>query len=189
MLLQYVLLGLIKLRPSVSGYELKSIIDRSTGYFFSASLSQIYPALKYLHAKGFVTYKEEPLTGRQDRKVYTITGKGIEELQSWLTEPLEFAFSMMSFQKFLLQLTFMGSVDKERVLAYLRAGLEHYTREKNEFTAENLSVEKNYIDKDQEDSKKHLIIWQHEFEYILQEINLRINWIKSTIESIENENF
>ncbi len=189
MLLQYVLLGLIRLRPSVSGYELKSIIDKSTGYFFSASLSQIYPALKYLHGKGFVTFKEEPLTGKQDRKVYTITRKGKEELQAWLTEPLEFTFSMTSFQKFLLKLTFMGSVDKERILTYLRAGLEHYTREKNEFTAENLSVEENYIDKDQEDSKKHLALWQHEFEYILKEINLRINWIKNTIESIENETF
>lgn len=187
MLLQYVLLGLIKLRPSVSGYELKSIIDKSTGYFFSASLSQIYPALRYLYEKGFVTFKEEPLVGKQDRKVYTITGTGRDELQAWLTEPVEFTFSMISFQRFLLKLTFMGSLDKELILAYLRAGLDHYTREKNEFAAENLSVEENYIDKNQEDSNKQLALWQHEFDYILQEIQLRINWIKNAIEGIENE--
>ncbi|MBP7736867.1 MAG: PadR family transcriptional regulator [Spirochaetes bacterium] len=187
MVLHHVLLGLIKLRPSVSGYELKSIIDKSTGYFFTASLSQIYPALKHLHNNGFVTFKEEPLVGKQDRKVYTITRKGKDELQAWLAEPMEFTFSMMSFQKFLLKLTFMGSADRERILAYLRAGLDHYTREKNEFTAENLSVEENYIDKEQEDSGMHLLLWQHEFEYILKEIQMRINWIKNTIERIENE--
>jgi len=188
MLLRYILLGLIKLRPSVSGYELKSIIDKSTGYFFSASLSQIYPALKHLHEEGFVTFKEEPLVGKQDRKVYTITRKGKDELHTWLAEPMEFAFSMMSFQRFLLKLTFMGSLDKDQILAYLHAGLEHYTREKNEFTAEHLSIEENYIDKGQEDSKKQILLWRHEFEYLLKEINLRINWIKNTIETIEAEN-
>ena len=39
MKLHNVLLGLIKLRPSVLGYELKTIITKSTQYFFSAFLN------------------------------------------------------------------------------------------------------------------------------------------------------
>lgn len=187
MLLKYVLLALIKLRPAVSGYELKTIIDRSTGYFFSASLSQIYPALKDLNDKGYITYREEPLTGRQDRKVYTITEKGLEYLHDWLLEPPDFSFSMMSFQKFLLKLTFMGPIDKKDILAYLYTGLEHYTKEKKEFMDENLTIEENYLDKKQKDSKAYLSIWKHEFEYIIEENELRINWIKKTIKRIESQ--
>jgi len=177
-MLQNVLIALIKLRPAVSGYELKAIIDKSTGYFFSATLSQIYPALKILFENGYVQFKEEPLVGKQDRKVYTLTESGEQRLREWLTEPFEFSFSLMNFQRFLLKFTFMGSLEEEKLIAYLQTGLNYYEKEKKEFVARNLTVEREYLDKNSPDHESFIMLWQEEYNYILKEIDLRIDWIK-----------
>ena len=58
------LLGLLSLGP-MSGYDIRQLIPRSIGHFWSESYGQIYPGLKRLSAAGFVEKKTE----RQKRKV------------------------------------------------------------------------------------------------------------------------
>lgn len=87
MRLRDVVLGLVHLHPGATDYELKATIDESTGYFFSASLSQIYPALKELTDSGLLTFTVAELVGKQDRKMYTITPVGGAELERLLTHP------------------------------------------------------------------------------------------------------
>ena len=43
----YVILGMLGWRP-MSGYEIKSIVDKSTRFFWAASYGQIYPELRRL---------------------------------------------------------------------------------------------------------------------------------------------
>jgi PadR family transcriptional regulator, regulatory protein AphA len=78
----YVILGMLGWRP-MSGYEIKSIVDRSTRFFWAASYGQIYPELRRLEAAGLIEGKPSP-QGERKRNVYRLTPAGRKELRSWL---------------------------------------------------------------------------------------------------------
>ncbi len=78
----YVILGMLGWRP-MSGYEIKSIVDRSTRFFWAASYGQIYPELRRLSAAGLIEGEARPQGGRK-RNVYRLTRAGRRELRSWL---------------------------------------------------------------------------------------------------------
>ena len=67
----YVILGMLGWRP-MSGYEIKSIVDNSTRFFWAASYGQIYPELRRLVAAGLIDGKASPQGGRR-RNVYRLT--------------------------------------------------------------------------------------------------------------------
>jgi PadR family transcriptional regulator AphA len=78
----YVILGMLGWRP-MSGYEIKSLVDKSTRFFWAASYGQIYPELRRLSAAGLIEGKASPQGGRR-RNVYRLTPAGRRELQAWL---------------------------------------------------------------------------------------------------------
>jgi DNA-binding PadR family transcriptional regulator len=79
----YVILGMLSWRP-MSGYEIKSLVDRSTRFFWAASYGQIYPELRRLSAAGLIEGKADPHGGRR-RNVYRLTSAGRRELEAWLS--------------------------------------------------------------------------------------------------------
>lgn len=84
----YSILGILSSGPK-SGYDIKKTIERSIGHFWAESYGQIYPTLKLLIDEGLITMEEEDHIGKLDRKVYSITYQGMEELLGWLSEPVE----------------------------------------------------------------------------------------------------
>ena len=82
MSLENILLGC--LTAPASGYDLKAYFDTRIRPFWSAELSQIYPALKRLESRGLLTSRTEPSKKGPARKVYTRTAKGREALIRWL---------------------------------------------------------------------------------------------------------
>lgn len=74
-------------REELSGYDLKRLMERPLGYFWSAKHSQIYPELARLEADGFVTHRVVEQQGKPDKKVFAITAEGREALKAWVTEP------------------------------------------------------------------------------------------------------
>jgi len=77
-----VVLGLLSLGPR-SGYDIKTVVDRSTRFFWAASYGQIYPELKRLEEEGLVEGEDQPNGGR-NRRVYSLTAAGREALHDWL---------------------------------------------------------------------------------------------------------
>ncbi len=57
------LLGLLSLEP-MSGYDIRQMISRSIGYFWSESYGQIYPGLKRLAAEGLVVKEDGARKGK-----------------------------------------------------------------------------------------------------------------------------
>ena len=55
----YVILGMLGWRP-MSGYEIKSIVDKSTRFFWAASYGQIYPELRRLSEAGLIKGEASP---------------------------------------------------------------------------------------------------------------------------------
>src|SRR5690242_20883770 len=82
-----VILGMLSWRP-MSGYEIKSLVDKSTRNFWTASYGQIYPELRRLSAAGLIEGKAEPRGGRR-RNVYRLTPAGRRELETWLGSDAE----------------------------------------------------------------------------------------------------
>jgi DNA-binding PadR family transcriptional regulator len=87
-MLEFAILGLLQQSP-MHGYELRKELAQLLGGLRSISFGSLYPALKRLHAAGYITTaapdpKEPrpadapPLTGRRGKVVYTITAEGKE---------------------------------------------------------------------------------------------------------------
>ncbi|CAN5122364.1 PadR family transcriptional regulator [soil metagenome] len=73
---------------SGSGYELARRFDRSIGYFWSATHQQIYRTLRTMEGGGWVHVTPVAQQGRPDKKVYTVSESGRDELARWIAEPL-----------------------------------------------------------------------------------------------------
>lgn len=86
-MLKYILLGFIWQKPS-TGYELKQILDNSTGYFWHAYHSQIYTTLRKLEEDGLITTHIENGSDHLTRRVCRITPAGRQDLLAWLNDPL-----------------------------------------------------------------------------------------------------
>jgi len=116
----HVILGMVSREPR-SGYEIKSLVDNSTRFFWAASYGQIYPELKRLSEAGLVKGSDVP-RGERKRTVYSITAKGMEALKGWLREaPATFEMR----EEGLLKLFFSGVLPPEEAAATLRAMREH----------------------------------------------------------------
>lgn len=85
-MLEYIVLGMV-LDKALTGYDIKKYIENGIGVFYKASFGSLYPALKKLTQKGYLTMYEQPQGNRQ-KKFYQITEEGKKVFFEWLTEPL-----------------------------------------------------------------------------------------------------
>lgn len=99
---RYAILGVLLEGPT-SGYEIKSLMGRSTIYFWRESDSTIYPMLKVLAMEGKVLPKTV-YVGKKKKEVFSITEAGREEFKIWLESPTG---SETPRNEFLLKLFFV----------------------------------------------------------------------------------
>ncbi|MFB5065603.1 MAG: DUF4180 domain-containing protein [Candidatus Wallacebacter cryptica] len=85
---KHTLLGLLNLE-SMSGYEIKKIIQKTPFMYWSGNNNQVYTALADLLAEGHVSKEVQHQDGTPSKKVYTITEDGLEELNGWLISDAE----------------------------------------------------------------------------------------------------
>lgn len=84
---RYAVLGLLSAHGPSTGYELKKKFEFSLAGFWSESYGQIYPILRKLAKEGLADVREEIQGKRPNKKVYSITEKGREELRQWMVRP------------------------------------------------------------------------------------------------------
>ncbi len=99
---RYAILGVLLEGPS-TGYEIKSLMERSTAYFWRESDSTIYPMLKVLATEGKVLSKIAHV-GKKKKEVFSITKPGRAEFKAWLKNPTG---SETPRNEFLLKLFFV----------------------------------------------------------------------------------
>lgn len=99
---RYAILGVLIAGPT-SGYEIKSLMGRSTVYFWRESDSTIYPMLKVLTREGKV-FPEIVYVGKKKKEVFSITEAGRREFKAWLDSPTG---SETPRNEFLLKLFFV----------------------------------------------------------------------------------
>ena len=88
MSLDHALLVSLLEKPS-SGYELARRFERSIGYFWHATHQQIYRVLSRMEALAWIESEVHAGEAAPDRKVFSVTADGRQELARWMTEPVE----------------------------------------------------------------------------------------------------
>ncbi len=84
MSLEHALLGFLSREPE-TGYDLKTRgFDRELAHCWNADQAQVYRTLERLRERRLVTSRNVPQRGKPDRRVFSITESGREELSRWL---------------------------------------------------------------------------------------------------------
>ncbi|WP_211746209.1 PadR family transcriptional regulator [Paenibacillus sp. Marseille-Q4541] len=103
--LGYAILSVLSRRPC-SGYQLASYLD----VLWPAKHSQIYPLLNKMEQNGILEFELIKQTGKPDKKIYSITDKGMQILKSWINEsPNE----QIKRDEFLIKVYSMWLTDEE----------------------------------------------------------------------------
>ncbi|WP_017652431.1 PadR family transcriptional regulator [Fortiea contorta] len=76
-----------------SGYDLAKrfnpSVEGSVGFFWSASFQQIYRELNRLEEKSWIQAESVQQENRPDKRIYTVTALGKQQLSQWIVEAEE----------------------------------------------------------------------------------------------------
>jgi PadR family transcriptional regulator AphA len=114
---RYAILGVLLEGPA-TGYEIKSLMGRSTVYFWRESDSTVYPMLKLLAEEGKASC-EVVYVGKKKKEVFSITKTGRMEFQAWFESP---TLEETPRNEFLLKLFF--ATQRKQVTRLLQERLE-----------------------------------------------------------------
>lgn len=114
---RYAILGALLEGPT-TGYEIKTLMGRSTIYFWRESDSTIYPMLKVLAKEGKVL-PETIYVGKKKKEVVSITETGRAEFKAWLESPTR---PETPRNEFLLKLFFV--TDRKEMMRLFQERLE-----------------------------------------------------------------
>jgi len=109
------------LEGEASGYELAKRFDVSVADFWSATPQQLYRDLDRLELDGLVEARVVQQRRRPNKRVFTLTAAGREELRSFTREPARPAAIR---DEFLVKLTAVDDGDPAAMIATVRSRLE-----------------------------------------------------------------
>jgi PadR family transcriptional regulator AphA len=169
---QNALLGLLSLGP-MSGYDIRQLISRSIGHFWSESYGQIYPGLKRLAAEGLAEKKTERQKGKPDRHLYSLTTAGHKQLQRWLKLPV--TEKEVPRNETLLKLFFGAHVSPSVSRAHVAAYLESHQKELDLYASMAKTLRKEAADDPQ------LPFWLMTLNFGRHENAAMVKWCKETL--------
>lgn len=164
---RYAILGMLMDGPC-TGYEIKSLMRRSTVYFWRESDSTIYPMLKVLAKEGKALSKIV-YVGKKKKEVFSITEAGRLEFKAWLESPTGLETPR---NEFLLKLFFIK--DREEMIRLFQESLE-----KAEKTYEEYKKIEERLENLSDSSSKTIRL--KALKYGMAHLALEITWLKEGI--------
>ncbi|GAF66913.1 putative transcriptional regulator [Bacillus sp. TS-2] len=171
---KYAILGLLT-TSCRSGYSIKKMIDTSLNHFWKISYGQVYPTLKTLVQEGLA---EVDNTNDLDKKEYSITEKGKQELTNWLQLPVE----KLSVEKneLLLKLFFSSQLESQSPTFLQLEAYEQKLHERLEVYRNIQSSIETYSAHEQD-----AIYWLITLDYGIKTTLAQIEWCSCTQEKIK----
>lgn len=108
MSLKHGILGLLNY-SSMTGYELDKVFKDSLAFFWTAQTTQVYRELSQMEKNGWVQSETVIQTDRPNKKIYSITKLGRQELVQWLENP-ELEQEISTKSAFLMRVFFGGEL-------------------------------------------------------------------------------
>lgn len=177
-MLKHGILGLLNY-GDMTGYEIMEVFRDSLGFFWKAQTSQIYRELQKIKELGWAKDVCVPQSGKPDKKVFSITESGQEELHRWL---LEEDMGFESRIPLLMKTFFRGELSPEENIAFFEKikycceiSLPVLQKPK-----ENAKVYENTI----QDSEK-AIYWKMTIQYGVMYMNMLKEWSNLCIKELE----
>ncbi len=119
--LKYAILGLLY-RQEYSGYDITSQFKQEIGQFWSAKHSQIYPELRKLVDESLVEFRTQIQGEKLEKKMYTITEQGRQELLAWAAQPE--SLPETEKDEFMLKMYFIHTLSPEQARALFEDQLQ-----------------------------------------------------------------
>jgi DNA-binding PadR family transcriptional regulator len=116
--LRLAILGLVAMHPQ-SGYDLRKVFETTPMGNFSSSPGAIYPALKGLEKKGWITGEPENTDSLRPRLVYSITDEGDSVLRAELAKPVTREEMIWHFDSVMLRFAFIERIGYPEALRFL----------------------------------------------------------------------
>jgi len=167
---KHAILGVVSLYPC-SGYEIKVEFEHGgAGLLSGLNFGSIYPKLKQLEGDDLIVTRQASVGGRQ-KKVHELTGKGWQELSTWLAEPTEYPIPLRD--DLLLKMMFWGAgrpEDRDTLIEHLQ-----YRRDRS--VALLADLERWAINGTSLVDEYALLI----LEYMRTRLEAELSWIDATI--------
>ncbi len=177
-MLKHGILGLLNY-GSMTGYDIVHIFKESLSYFWQAHTSQIYRELQTIKKNGWATDETIPQEGKPDKKLFTITEKGKDELKRWLTED-SVEFELRS--PLMMKTFFRGELSINENIDYF----EKLVKENNAFDY------KMYVDPPETEKYESIIddpfkalYWKMTIEYGMMYSKMHRQWLEKCIRQLE----
>lgn len=172
---QYAILGMLTLEP-MSGYDFLKAAKQCLGFFWQESYGQIYPTLKNMHEKGYLTQSRVKSDGKPDRHVYSITKKGKEAFSRWLDQQTRFESKK---NELLLKLFFGGKTDHNEQIREL----ESIKETNKQLLTELRDIEDWHL----ENYGHHELTpyWLVTIRFGIHRISAMIKWCEESIETLK----
>jgi len=174
---QFALLGVL-MYGTFSGYEIKKMIDRSIGFFWTENFGHIYPVLSSLEKKGFVEKRKIQQEKRPSKNVYDITEKGKDHFYRWLRRDAEYE----KIKHEVLLKVFFGGFDRAE---NIKEKLLTEKRLHEDLLAEYKEVEK-HMGKNHPESRDRKY-WDMTLEFGKRYSTMALGWCRDMIEVMEGK--
>lgn len=182
MSLPFGLLGLLKYKDS-TGYELAKMFEDSLSNFWTAQLSQIYRELNRMEEKGWVVSHSVIQSDKPNKRVYSITGTGMDAFDQWLAAGTPLFEN--SHDPMLMRVFFGGNaphVTLHILKSYrdmCKAGLDELA----EHTQETIGVYQTAVPRGEHDS----MYWQMTLDLGVAQTKATIQWAQACIDKLEHQ--
>jgi DNA-binding PadR family transcriptional regulator len=179
-MLKYILLGFLNYQP-MTGYDLKTVIDHSTQHFWHAHHSQIYITLRKLEEDGLLTSEVEDENDRLNRRIYTITSAGQQELSDWLDMPLTEIVPVK--EELLVRLFFSAQRPRAEVLDELRLQRRLHQQKLDYYRALRPSA---LLNRAAQSSSDEVIFWTATLRFGINFEQMYLQWLDKVIATLES---
>lgn len=182
MSINHAILGILSYK-SMTGYDLKKVIQDTSFLYWSGNNNQVYKSLSELLDRGLVTHITEHQQGAPTKKIYTVTPEGLTDLKEWVLSPSE---PSEVKKPFLIQLAMARQLNTQE----LNALLDAYEREvKTQLLMESTPAQApTFLS---ERTALETTLWGFINENIRRTYETELGWIKDLREAIlstPNEN-
>lgn len=181
-MIQYILLGFLNYQP-MSGYDLKQMIDHSISHFWHAHHSQIYTTLRQMEADGLVASELIEAEGQRDRRVYSLTEKGLQEFHTWLDQSMTEMTPIK--EDLLVRVFFSAQREKPKVLAELVLQREMHQQKLKQYHA-IASEEIDHNVSEYPQLAKDARFWHATLKLGIRYEEAYIDWLNETIQMVED---
>ncbi len=176
--LEYALIGLIRQKPQ-TGYDLRKTFTSTGMRHYSDSPGSIYPALRRLEARGWISApsggaeKDDP----RKRQQFAITQAGKDALVAWLNQPVTREGVILRVSELMLRFAFMdGNVPRAVTIQFL----SDFEREQAVYAAESRAK------LDEMRSKIPLHTGVLAYEAGIEGMELHVSWARRSRDLLES---